>query len=491
MKRLLSLLLAALALLALPMAQAAETEPLETKLQKQLANGSGLKLSVAFADGAELPSVGGDEAAQGLLEALLPGSTLSLEHLKAAFGSQKGRQELTLRLTRGESEITGLTYRSDATLETLETPLLPGARYAAAAGEGLFLPAVSENGSRWPGLERLLLAIVTADGEWSSRASALYAPYTTEITAWMQPFTNVETATGENGVTTTTNISVAPGELKSEIKKLARKFLADGALLSLLKEKLTAREAAAYLDPASLAQFEAAIDAFPLDENITATRVFGRDGKLAEDTVYLPLSGAMGLASLRYHMRTLPDGRSETAVTLAKAVPAGDTVELRYLSKAPGENEKAFDCEGTCTAKSAGQETVLGFAAAGSIGETAYDRSTDTATAPFSLSLRLAPEGQGAYTLGISGTLTSKSNARSATRIAGELVWQEEGSQRKLTAAVTGQSAAPWAIPVISGDGLTRLDSMTGQELAGLLPKLLQEAAQGLSALVLRLNGGT
>lgn len=493
MKKIIALLLTLTLVLALPLVFAAETEPLESKLQKQLSNGSGLKLSLAIDGGTTLPTIGADEATQALLQALLPGSTLNIEHLKAAFGTQKGRQELALRLLKGENELVKLTYRSDGTLETLSSPLLGDTQYAAATGESLFLSLISENGSQWPGIERILTAIVTADNEWKAKAAPLYVPYTAEFTTWLQRFTRIQTATGADGVNTTTDITLPAEEVKAEMKLLVQKFFGDTALLALLKEKMTVREANAYLDPAMAAQFSAAIDALPLTESIVIARVFGRDGTLSKDDVLLPMAGAKGLQSLHYQLDTLEDGRQKITITLKKTpkdlAKEGAITTLNYTVVPKTEGQNALQVEGVLTmAAEKGTDAVpdkeIAFSLTWSMGATALDRSADQTTAPFALSARVQPAGQNAHVITAEGTLSSGSNVRTATKITGKLSWQEEGADRRLTGTLTGASAAPWSIPAIDGDKVTRIDSMTPEQLQSLLPSIKTQLQTGFAVLL-------
>lgn len=498
MKKLISLLLALTMLAALPLAFAAETEPLETKLQKQLNNGSGLKLSLAIDGGATLPDIGADQAAQTLLNSLLPGSTLSIDRLKAAFGAEKGRQELALALSRGTTELIKASYRSDGTLEALSSSLLGDTQYAAATGESLFLGLLSDGG-QWPGIERILTALLTADSEWKAKASPLFAPYSTEFATWLQRFTTIQTQTGADGVSTSTNITLPAAEIKAEMQVLVQRFFGDAALLALLKEKLTARESNAYLDPAMAAQFSAAIDALPLTEPVVIARVFGRDGQLSSDDVLLPMAGAKGLQSVHYQLSTLENGDKKTTITLTRTPAAlnadGAVTTLAYTVTALPAGQNAVHAEGTLSTvpgqgADAAQRREIAFALAASMGETAYDRSTDTATAPFALTLKVQPAGQSAHTATLEGQLSSGSNVRAATKINGTLTWQEEGTDRVLKAALTGASAAPWSIPAIDGDKVTRIDSMTPDQLAALLPTVQAQLQSGLATLLTSLLPG-
>lgn len=493
MKKIVAMLLALTMLLSLSVAFAAENEPLEVKLQKQLKNGSGLKLSLAIDSGTPLPPIPADEATQTLLNALLPGSTLHIEHLKAAFGAQKGRSELSLRLQKGTNDVGDFTYRSDGTLEALSSSLLGDTEYAAATGESLFLSLLSEKGEKWPGIERILTAIVTADNEWKAKAAPLYAPYTTDFTTWLQRFTKIQTQAGANGTSTNTDISLPAEEVKAEMKLLTQKFFGDEALQALLKEKMTVREANAYLDPAMMPQLTAAIDALPLTEDIVIARVFGSDGSLINDDILLPMAGAKGLESVHYQLTTAEDGKQTTSITLAKAPTAagkkGGMTTLVYTKSPKQDGQNTLQVEGTLTTTpetdaEIAENKEIAFSLVWSMGTTAYDRSTDTATAPFTLSVRVQPAGQSAHLIAIEGMLSSGSNARSATKITGKVSWQEEGGDRRMNASLTGASTAPWSIPAIDGDRVTRIDSMTSEELAQLLPAVQSKLQAGFASLL-------
>ncbi len=90
MKKILSLLLTILLIVALPLCSlAGDVNNLSWKLSEQLRNGSGLKLEVVFDEISALPELF-DELTAPALKALFSGSTVTVNKLTVGFGQQKG-----------------------------------------------------------------------------------------------------------------------------------------------------------------------------------------------------------------------------------------------------------------------------------------------------------------------------------------------------------------------------------------------------------------
>ena len=123
MKKALSLLLSALMIMtALP--GLAQDYPLDEKLFKQVKDGSGLKVSIAF------EKTGGsfsllDAAANAALGVLAQGSGLSLRYLKGV-GTLKGKEDLQITLMKGDQQLADLSYLKDSRLEALSSSCLAG-----------------------------------------------------------------------------------------------------------------------------------------------------------------------------------------------------------------------------------------------------------------------------------------------------------------------------------------------------------------------------
>lgn len=481
MKKILALLLALGLLASLTPAFATESEALDVKLSKQLVNGSGFKVTLSFEPGSALPldadSQDSPLLAQGMLvaQSLLLRSTLQAEYLKTALAAQKSKEDLNISLHMGDAPAASFRYRSDGTLEAFTSSLLGNKEYAAATGESFFMGLLSGGASQWPGLERVLYAVFTADNEWRTAAQALSAPYTNELSVWMQKYTDIKTVTAADGsVSTTTTLIIPAAEVKTQAKALLTRFFADEQLLTLLKEKMTAREAAVYLNPAMLGNFLTAVDNLPLDRDVVITRVFGKDGLLMLDDILLPMAGANGLAEAHYVMTVLEDASAKTQLKVTKAdgslldvsVIAADSQVPTYagtLTLTPAPLPAAI-APATAAPESAPESYA--FTLEYNLGDTIYDRLQDRYTANHTAKATITPNGGQTHTLEANITMDSGNNRSSATNVNGTLTWTRQGSDNKLVANITGGSTAPWSIPAVGAANALRLDSMTPEELA-------------------------
>src|SRR5665811_1067661 len=149
------------------------------------------------------------------------------------------------------------------------------ARYASSKGDGIIASLLIGQPGRWPGMERILYTLATADNAWNFRAEAALKPYSDKLSLWLQAYTTITSTENATGQTVTGNtVSVPAEELKREMKQLLATIYQDTTLLTLLKEQLTAREAAAYLQPSMLPALSAAIDALPITQTLTVTRTY-------------------------------------------------------------------------------------------------------------------------------------------------------------------------------------------------------------------------
>ncbi len=493
MKKILALLMTLCLALSATAALATEAESLDVKLSKQLVNGSGFKLKLAFEEGSVVPSGLFDEATQLLVQNLVLRGTLQADYLKTALASQRNKEDLNITFQQGDQAAASFRYRSDGTLEALTTSLIKDKEYAAATGESFFLQMMGDNTSQWPGVERVLYAIYTADNEWRTAAEALAAPYMNDLSAWMQKYTDIKTVTAADGtVSTTTTLTIAPAEVKAQAKALLTRFFADQQLLTLMKEKMPTREANVFLNPAMQDSMLKALDALPLEDNVVITRAFGKDGTLVLDDVLLPMAGANGLKQAHYVMSVQEDAAEKTQVvldkadgavweiTFTKADPPAPTYagRIALTPKAPAEGAPAAEAD---TPK------VFDFTLTYTLGDTIYARLNDRYTAQHTALLTITPEGKPTHTLQGEMTMDSGNNRSSATNIKGTIVWTVQGSDSKLTANVTGGSTAPWAIPQVNAVNAVRLDSLTPEELKAEKDSALQQIQAAFAQMMVSL----
>lgn len=500
MKKVLSLVLAVLMLAAL-FSAAAQEQSLDWKLKMQLLNGSGLKGTAAFTLTPGLKLTALDDSANALLAALLPGAVLEFNYIRGV-ARNIGQEDLSLAVRKDQSQVADLHYTSDGTLEAMNSSLIGPARFASSKGDGYIASLLTGQPSRWPGMERILYALATADNAWNFRAEAALKPYSDALSLWLQGYTTITSTKNAAGQTVTGNtITVPAQELKREMMQLLAKAYQDSALLALLKEQLTPHEAAAYLQPSMLPALSAAIDALPLTQALTVTRTYDLSGAVVLDDVLLPLGGAGGMSSLHYRFTASGAADKGTLIELQMQPrdPKNQQGDLYSLSLHGGplpdaaQGAQTSSYIGSLMLKKEAQQSSgftvatpapvldrqLDFTLFIDFAKEAVDETAKTSSRAYEITLLIKPigeEGVSDQTIRLKGQLSSGDDTRSATRFTGTLVWQDQETQAALTADISFASAAPWAIPTVAGTDALRLDTMTNDQLAA-------QKAQVLSAL--------
>ena len=507
MKKVLSLVLAVLMLAAL-FSAAAQEQSLDWKLKMQLLNGSGLKGSAAFAFTPGLKLTALDDSANVLLAALLPGATLELNYIRGV-ARNIGQEDLRLSLRKDQSQVADLHYTSDGTLEAMNSSLIGPARYASSKGDGFIASLLTGQPSRWPGMERILYALATADNAWNFRAEEALKQYSDALSFWLQQYTTITSTKNAAGQTVTGNtLSVPAEELKREIKLLLVKAYQDSTLLTLLKEQLTPREAAAYLQPSMLPALSAAIDALPLTQALTVTRTYDLSGAVVLDDIFLPLGGAGGMNSLHYRFTSggAADKESLIELQMLPRDPKNQQGDLYSLSLQGGplpdaaQGAQTSSYIGSLKLKSEAPQTPgftvatpapvldrqLDFTLFLDFAAEVVDETAKTSSRGYEITLLLKPlsnESVSDQSIRLKGQLSSGYDTRSATRFAGTLVWQDQETQAAVTADISFASAAPWAIPTVAGTDALRLDTMTTDQLAAQKTQVLSALQASLLSL--------
>jgi hypothetical protein len=488
MKKLLALCLAALMLLGSASALAQEYT-LDRKLQLQLVNGSGLTASATFTVTPGLKMSALDEMTNNLLTALLTGSKLDIRHIRGGEAA-RGQEDLALALTKGGTQVADVRFTTDGRLEALSSSQLGAQPLASLKGDGLIFSLFgAEKGSAWPGMGRLLFAINNADNAWRSRAETALKPYTDKMSYWLQGFTKITTGRDAAGKSTTENVIIIPAaQVKAQMKILLADLYKDTALLALLREQLTPREAAAYLEPAAQSGLQAAIDQLPLTKDVIINRRYDSTGAVVLDDIVLPMAGVRSLENIHYRYELAADGAGTTLIEAAlKPAVAGSKQGAQYVLTLKGGPLSDAE-EGAHTLSYTGALAVQPEAAGGftvgadaapkekrydlnlyySAGKETLNETTRISTRPFEASLLIKPigiEGLADQSIQMKGTLESALGDQAATRFAGQLTWQDMASESAITADVTGTSAPPWVIPTVASTNAIRLDSMTAQQL--------------------------
>lgn len=492
MRKMTALLLAALMLLGLTPVMAAEYDTLDQKLALQLQNGSGLTATAAFSATPNLKMSVLSEADNVMLAALLPGASLELRHIRGANVSGRGKEDLSLTLNRSGVKVADVKYTSDGILESVASSLLGPKPYAAARGDGLLAALLLKQDTEWPGVERAIWAMSTADLEWRKQAEAQLKPITDRLSLWLQGFTRITTERNTAGQTITINtITIPAAEVKKQLKLMMSELYGNQTLLALLREQLTAREARAYLEPTMLQGFYTAIDQLALDGSVTVQRKYNPAGQLILDDIRLPMGGARGMRLVRYRYELLTDGEGTTLaeITMMPKSTAANAQGSVYLLEMRGgrvadapEGADATSYAGTLTIQpepgtdqaftvneaDKPAQRVWQFNLSADHGAETVDAQTSRLKREHAITLLLKPQnmpGVGDQTVKLNLSIDSGRPTSSATRFNGQLVWQDLSTESAVTADISGASAPPWVIPSVDTADAIRLDRMTEQQL--------------------------
>ena len=319
MKRTIALLLSALLALSASSAFASEVMTLDEKLALQLQNGSGLTVTADFSASSDLNLSVLDEQMNTLLKALLSGSRLDIKSVQGAGSGNRGKEDMTLTLSRAGTPLADLRHTSDGVLESFTSSLFGGKSYASARGDGLLLDLLMDRGTAWPGLERAIYAVYGADLEWRKQADAQLKAVSDKLSLWLQGYTRVSTERdAQNQLITVNTITIPMADLKARMKTLLADLYANRTLSGLLREVMTAAESAAYLEPSMLQGFSAAIDRLPVSGNVSISRRYNAAGRTLLDDMTLPMGGTRGVESLHYRMEAAGSDSDKTLLEIAR-----------------------------------------------------------------------------------------------------------------------------------------------------------------------------
>ena len=483
MKRMLALLLTAVLLLSALPAFAAEYT-LDEKIYKQVKDGSGLKITL------KTQKTGGafsvlDAPTNAMLSALLPGAEVNIRHLKGV-GTMKGQEETELVLTKGGQPLFDVRKLADSQFEQLTSSLFGAVRYVDRKDGGALMALLTGQDATWPSLEGILLKLNTAESTWQGAVARKLDAYSVKLTVWMQAFTKTESVyDAANNPQTRLTVTVPVAQLKAQVKQMLLDMYADTELLALLAQEMSAREAAAYLQPAMMNNFFQTLDLLPLQGDLVSQRLLDAKGEVLENKLTLPLGGARGLSRVVYNY-TLKATGGQTEIMLeylpknAQNQKGAVTALVFEGGPTPGSQEISY--RGTLSLQpEPGSDAFTVDAAEGDVPARVYafnllyapedevvDQASATAKRDFAFNLRLAPQGDAGLTAqSIKGALqlTSRTNSRSATYLSGEITWEDEGTGALIKAEVSGNTAPPWSMEAVNPAGATRVDGMSAAQL--------------------------
>lgn len=495
MKRLAALILAALLALA-AVSAVAEEYTLAEKFCRQAFEESAYRGTVTLAvTGNSTAAI--DQAAWTVLKSLAPRLSLSVEHATTA-GKDEGQATLTLTLD-GQTSAKH-TFLYDQKLIAFSGTLLGGdsVYYSAARGwnAASLLNGLMQKESAWPPVWRIVMAVETAPEEWKTRAADRIALYETKLGLWLNGYASFTTGRENNIAYSQLSCQIPAQAVKAEIKQLMVDLYADSQLLSLLREVVTAEEAAAYLQPSAMNTLFALIDGLNLDGNVQVIRRYDAAGSALLDSVTLPFPAGSPLSEL-----TVSSAPQEGGANWTVQGKTGEGTEFDVSCFAsddmiftgsvkivmPEEEKNSFVVS---DASAPERKTVaFDYNLMWEPGEDTYTLSTDRFAREIKGSLLIRPlEGSDMpdQSLKLELTMSSGSSKRSATQLNGSLTWQDLDSGASVSAVLTSRTVSPFAYTTPSAlTGAMRVDQLTSQSLAAVAQGWIQRATTYLTTLVM------
>ena len=493
MKRLIALLLAALLLLAAIPALAADY-PIEEKFYRQMQE-SAYRGTITFSvHGSVTDAV--DRGTWNAIRTVLPRMTVEMDH-----SLNRGEGQATLSLLMDGQAVGKTTLLYHDTLMGISSDLLAGSDtyYTAARDWDItqLVQTVIQYDSAWPPLWRVLLAILNAPKEWQDRAQPYLAPYETKLGIWMNGY--AATSSGSlDGVPYTELACSIPGQaVKTEIKQLLVDFYGNAELLALLREAVTAQEAAAYLQPAMMNSFFSMLDALELRGNVEIVRRYDAQGKTLLDQISLPFAESQSLSALTVSRTAVEagdrwafTGRTRNGMDFDVSCIASEemifTGEVTLMM--PEGEDTSFVVSDTALPR---RVIAFDYNFSWDPGEEKYTLATDRFERTLQGTLLIRPaEGQSIPTqsLALEITFSSGSSQRSATQLNGTLTWHDLDSDASITATLSSRTAAPFAISTLDNVVGMRVDLLSGDTLSAVIQSWRDNLSTNLSNLISQLS---
>ena len=493
MKRLLALLLSALLLLGTVPALAADY-PIEERFYRQMIE-SAYRGTVTFevtGNGTRLM----DDTAWGLLKAIAPQLSIEINH---SLMRGEGQADVTLLLEGSPAGKTILLYND--TLLGLSSDLLAGSGtyYTASRNWELkeLVKPLMQGESEWPPMERVVAAIETAPQEWRERASGYLSPYQLKLDIWMNGYASSSAGLVDNVPYAEFRYSIPAQALKAEIKQLMVDFYADNQLLALLRELLTAEEAAAYLQPSAQSQLFSMIDSLRLEGSVEITRRYDGKGNALLDQITLPFAENQRLSYLTIALdaqKGTPclqvSGQTRSDVDFALSCTF-DQAEGIYSGSVdislPEEENASF----VVSDQAANRRSIaFDYNFSLDLGEEKYVLSTNRYERALEATLLLRPregdESMPTQSLALKASFSSSGNTqRSATQLNGSLTWRDLDADASITATLASRTAAPFAVTSLDQvTGALRVDLMNDAGRAALLQRWSVTSQEWLQKLI-------
>ncbi len=472
MKRGIALLLALLLLAAAAMPALADDYTLAEKFYQQAVKESAFRGTLTLsASGAGTRAV--DTALWTAIKSLAPRLSLSLEHATTPY---KDEGQATLTLTLDGAPNGKLTYMYDEQLMAFGGTVLGGDNvyYSAARDWNLaeLLSGLLSDGSGWPPVWQMALAVENAPAEWKARAESRIAVYKTKLNLWLNGY--AQFSTGRDGNTMYSQLACAiPAQaLKAEIKQLMVDFYNDAELLTLLKEVVSAQEAAAYLQPSMMNDLFSMLDAMQMSGDLEVVQRYDISASPLLLQLSVPLGAGGALSRLTVSCAYEEGGQNwrlsgsmnSGAEFDASCLISNETIFTGSVKLTLPEEDESFVVSDQAAMKTVAFDYNLIWEP----GEDVYTLSTDRLSREIKGSLLIRPvEGDlPEQSLTLELTMSSGSAKRSATQLNGSLTWRDLESGASLGAILTSKTAAPFAYTAPSSlTGTLRVDQLSAESL--------------------------
>lgn len=397
-----------------------------------------------------------------LLKMLAPQLSLEVKH---SYYRGEGQADARLLRKNEESGAISLIYNDE--LMGLRSTLLSDSEIWYTAAKNWDAEELLTTDSQWPPLWRAMLRVAVADADWRTKAERYLTSYETKLGVWLNSYAAVTTGDQEQITYSELTCSIPPQAVKAQIKQMLVDFFGNEELLALLREVFTAQEAAAYLQPSMQSAFFTMLDSLELSGNVEITRRVDTAGKTLLDSITLPFGGQQKLSSLTITVEAVQTGECwmvaadlQDGGQIALTCTQGEGTHFSgVLSVADGQEatEERFDYELLIEQ-----------------GEEQYTLATDVTQQRFAASLTLKPQGDSdklppAQSLTLEADLSSGSSQRSATKLEATLIWADLDANASVSVALSGKTAAPWAVDSLSGVQGMRLDQLESDGKAALV----------------------
>lgn len=497
MKRLAALLLAALMALA-AVSAVAEDYTLEEKFYQQAFKESAYRGTVTLAVTGDSTALMG-AAEWAALKSLAPRLNLSMEHATTA---NKDEGQATLTLSVDGQASARHTYMYDDKLIAFGGTLLGGDNVYYSAARTWNVAELMESALRsdnaWPPMWRVVAAVETAPKEWKDRAADRIAQYETKLGLWLNGYASFSTGRENNVAYSELSCRIPAQAVKAEIKQLMVDFYSDSELLTLLREVVTAQEAAAYLQPAMMNSLFAMLDNLALEGEVKVVRRYDAAGSALLDSVELPFAKNSVLSFLNISVTPGEGGQSwrfQGALNDGKEfdISCLGSEEMIYTGAVeivlPEEEKAGF----VVSDAAVGRRTIaFDYNLMWEPGEDVYTLSTDRFTRDIKGSLLIRPKSGSELpeqSLTLEAAMSSGSSKRSATQLNGSLTWRDMDSGASISAVLTSRTVSPFAYTAPSSlNGAMRLDLLAGDALSAVTQSWTQRAVSYFSTLLLGVN---